>query len=446
MRKKTLQLLIIFCGLLLPVISSSQTTIDSKYGTDSALCIRNVALYSGFYKNGNYDDAIRHWNQVLTICPKNSRNIYSRGVQMFRHWIENETDIVRKEGLIDSLSLIYDMRIKYFGKDQRYPEGWILGQKGIDMIKYRKEEVEIGYELLNRSVDLMVNQSKPPVILTLMQCARQLFSMGLLSNEETIDLYSKLNDIADNNLKSKPGDAGYTQAKNGIEQHFTGSGAANCDALITLFGPKLEENPDDIELLKKVTQLLTRAECVDSELFTIATESLYELEPSSGAARAMAMRFLSKENYDKAIEYYNYAIDLEEDPIAKAEYYYSLGQITFSIKADYKKARDYANKAIQLNPEYGVAFLLKGNCYAASYKSFSKDDFENSTVFWVAVDNFVRAKSVDSEQTDKANELIRKYSQYFPPNDQIFFRTLEVGNSYTIGGWINERTTIRSRR
>ena len=445
MKRKTLQLLIVIIGLILPIISNSQT-LDSKYGTDSVKCLISKSLYTGFYNNGNYKDALGPWNDVLRICPKSSRNTYNHGVKMFRIRIQNETDIVKKEQLIDSLSIIYDMRVKYFGNDLKYPEGWILGQKGIDMIKYRREEVEIGHEILGKSIELMKNKSKPPVILTYMQCTRELFKMGILDNAEAINIFSIVNDIADSNLKAKPGDAGYTQAKTGIEKHFTGSGAANCEALITLFGPKLEENPDDIDMLKKVTQLLSRAGCIDSDFFTSTTESLYKLEPSSGAANAIAKRFLQKEDYDKAIEYYNYAIEIEEDPMSKAEYYYSLGQITYSIKADYKKARDYAIQAIQLNPDYGGAFLLKGNCYAASYKSFSKNDFENSTVFWVAVDNFKKAKKVDPDLAIRANELINKYSQYFPPIDQIFFRELKEGDSYTVGGWINERTIIKASK
>lgn len=447
MKKTLLSLLLVllFLGLFLPPRSVAQT-IDTKYGTDSILCVRNFSIYKGFYDHKNFNDALPAWNKVLKICPKFSRNTYKHGVIMFKNRIANEADIVKKEELIDSLFLIYDKRIKYFGDDKNYSEGWILGLKGVDIIKYRKEEVELGFEILSKSVELMGNKSSARVILTCMQCARQLFKMGLVDSDQMIELFTELNDIADFNLKNKPGDALYSPAKAGIEQHFTNSEAADCEALINLFTKKFEESPEDIELVKKITQLLARTECTDSDLFTNATEALYKLEPSSGAANAIGKRFLQKEEYDKAIKYLEYAIELEENQVKKATYFYSLGQIYYSVKVDYKKAREYALKAINSNPSYGEPYILKGNIYIASYKDFSNNDFNNSTVFWVAVDNFAKAKSVDPALNDEANRLINKYSPYFPPADKIFYEGLKFGDPYYVNGWINEKTTIRVRK
>ena len=57
----------------------------------------------------------------------------------------------------------------------------------------------------------------------------------------------------------------------------------------------------------------------------------------------------------------------------------------------------------------------------------------------------MKAKSVDSNVADEANGQIATFSAHFPATDEIFFEGLEVGATYTVGGWINERTTIRSR-
>jgi hypothetical protein len=62
------------------------------------------------------------------------------------------------------------------------------------------------------------------------------------------------------------------------------------------------------------------------------------------------------------------------------------------------------------------------------------------------VDKFIQAKMVDPEQSKKANDLINQYSQYFPINEDVFMWTLEDGKKYTVGGWINEQTIVRSRK
>ncbi len=70
----------------------------------------------------------------------------------------------------------------------------------------------------------------------------------------------------------------------------------------------------------------------------------------------------------------------------------------------------------------GDPYILIGNLYAASAKNFGSNEFEHKTAYWVAVDMFYKAKSVDAEVATKANELISIYSKHFPGTEQIFFQ------------------------
>lgn len=82
----------------------------------------------------------------------------------------------------------------------------------------------------------------------------------------------------------------------------------------------------------------------------------------------------------------------------------------------------------------------------ASERNCGADDFEKKAVFWAAVDKYAKAKQVDSELEESMNSLIASYSQYFPSKEDIFFHDLKVGDTYSIGCWINERTTVRERK
>lgn len=65
-------------------------------------------------------------------------------------------------------------------------------------------------------------------------------------------------------------------------------------------------------------------------------------------------------------------------------------------------------------------------------------------VYWVAVDKFVKAKSVDPSCAGEANGLIARYSKYFPEDKEIFMHPdINKGSSYTVGGWIGESTIVR---
>jgi tetratricopeptide (TPR) repeat protein len=249
------------------------------------------------------------------------------------------------------------------------------------------------------------------------------------------------------NQKSASGDTDpkIPQAVESIEKIFAESGAADCDALIEIFTVKFDETPDDIELLKKITTLLDETNCEESELYAKSAEALYNLEPSADAAAKLANVFAVKSEYAKAKEYYNNAISQETDAEKKSKYYYYLANVEYQQK-DYPLARKHCLAAIDLNSSYGEAYILIGSAYAASSGSCGESDFEKQAVYWAAVDKFVKAKNVDPSVKETADEQIQAYSKRFPHNEITFFNGYTDGQSYKVGCWIQETTTVRTTK
>lgn len=437
---RVILLILVISGLFISLPGNGQV---KRAGDD--ICKRNYSIYKGFLDNLDYDEAIKSWRIAYNNCPEYSRNIYTHGLKIMKHFMNKASDLVFKENYLDTIFMIYDQRIKYYGDDPKYPEGYILGEKGCDLLKYRKDNVESVYEVLSKAVKLSGNKAKPKVILSLMLASRQMYKIGLIDQEEVINQYTSCLNIADSNIANDNNISSYQTAKLGIEKHFTSSGAADCDALLQLFKPKFAENPQDIELLKKISSHLKKNKCTDSQFYLNITEAIFNIEPSAGAAHNIVRRLLIKEEYARAMDYLEKSISLETNEEAKAEYYYELGQLQYIFKGDYQKARYYANEAIKIRPDWGLPYILIGKIYISSHKNFSKDDFERSTVFWVAVDKFSTARSVDHNVKEEAQKLITQYSIYFPASEKIFFKTLKIGDSYKVKGWINENTRIRSR-
>ena len=108
---------------------------------------------------------------------------------------------------------------------------------------------------------------------------------------------------------------------------------------------------------------------------------------------------------------------------------------------------------MEVLPGQGRCYILIGCCYAAA-KPYSESDYPaakcailNKTVFWAAVDQFVKAKTIDQSCTDDANKLIAAYSKYFPTKEEMFDLPGEFGSgTFIVGGWINEKTTCRSAK
>lgn len=420
----------------------------SKYGhgADSISCIKNFSLYRSNAKQKNFDEFTENaWKIVYTECPKVSQYLYIDGVKMVEIAIKKEEDATQKEILIDSMMRIYDKRIKYFNN-----KGSVLGRKGVDFLRYSENSVENmqkGYEILKESITLEKYKSRAPQLLTFFQASNSLFKEGAIEAGDVVADFGMVIEITEYviiNGKKEKDKKNMTLAKSSVEKIFEDGGAANCDDLVPYYAAKFEETPEDFEFLKKASGLLKSTKCTESDLYFNMSIKLNSLEPTADRAYALAKRVNIDDKLNEAVVYYEQAIELQEDDLQKAKYYLELGDVTRRL-GDYPKARTYALKSIELDAGSGYPYLLIGNIYAASSKSCGEEEFEQKAVYWAAVDKFAKAKSVDPELTSDANKFIDAYKPHFPDNETIFFYNLKQGDSYTVGCWINERTTVRAR-
>ncbi len=413
------------------------------HGADSIRCIRNFSLFREYVKQNNYDLAKEPWKIVYAECPKATKYIYIDGIRMLEIDIKKTNDEIQKEVLIDSMMNIYDQRIKYYGQ-----KGYVLGNKGVNFIKYSKSSVENmqkGYDFLKESITIEKHKSGPAQLLTFMQASNSLFKAQAIEAGEVVADFGMIVEITDLVIKSGTNRApNMKMVKASVENIFEESGAANCDDLVPFYATKYAETPEDIEFLRKATDLLRSTKCTDSDLFFNMAEKLNSIEPSALLAKELAKINNQKENLEDAARYYKQAIEMQSDNIEKANYYLELGDVTRRL-GNYSQARTYALNSIELNPENGYPYLLIGNIYAASSKSCSEDNFEQKAVYWAAVDKFAKAKSIDPELAVDANKFIEAYRPHFPDTETIFFYGLKVGDTYTVECWINEKTTVRSR-
>jgi len=267
--------------------------------------------------------------------------------------------------------------------------------------------------------------------------------------EAVVKNYIKVSDILSSQISKLPATSKKLPVLKGVKENveklFATSGAADCETIENIFAPQLSENKDNLDWLKLVNKLLARANCEDAQLLYDVSESLNIIEPSSSSAYGLARMYLKTQDLTKAIEYYNQAIDLEEEADQKAVFLYQLELIKFN-QGKLAESRSNAQKAIELRPNWGDPYILIGNLYATSSKNFGTKEFEHKTAYWAAVDQFNKAKKVDPTVAQKANELIGIYSQHFPGTEEIFFEGLTVGDSYSIGGWIGVSTKIRGKK
>ena len=318
--------------------------------------------------------------------------------------------------------MIYDKRIALYGQ-----EGTYLGSKAIMLNKYRPEKSTEVYDMLARTFEVAGNSTAFGVLKLYMVVALNRYNKEEISKEVMVNIYSSISDALAEQLEKETKEdkkAKIADAATAVEELFVNSSAADCKSIIDVFSPKFEADPTNVELAKKIVNLLRKGnsdECKLSDLYMRAAIVMYENEKSSAAAHAIGQAYFKRGESGKAEQYYTEAISLEEDASKKADMYYELGLLYFSGMNNYQKARQAARNALAADPNCGKAYMLIGKVYAAGGKGCGESDFEKKSLWWLVVDQFQKAKNVDSSVANEANQLIAKYSEHFPSQQDAFW-------------------------
>ena len=414
---------------------SAQGVKMPKYGKDSVQCVTHISLYREFYKQQNYIDALPHWRWAFNNCPIASLNLYIDGAKMMGYMADNSKEASKRNLYIDTLMSVYDQRIKYFGR-----EGYVTGRKYLELLNYRPTDTMTIYNGLRHSIELEGVNSDPVVVSNYFMLNDNMVRSGRFPADSIASAYDILSAITDENLAGDKDLEKWGNSKQLLEAVF--EPYATCDQLIKIYGKKFNETPNDTVLLKKITFMLDKKDCTDSDLFFMATENLHKAKPTGASAFMMGRMYLKKGDKSKASDYFLEAVPMIEDQQKTTAYYY-LAVMAFESK-NYSTSRSYCLKALSINPNDGRSYILIGDMYAITAPSCGDDEIAKRAGYWTAVDKYVRARQVDASVADEANAKIATYSRQFPLKERLFFNDVKPGSPYSVNCWYSESTTVRS--
>lgn len=454
MKKFLLSMVTITVG----VAAYAQTGVESNtpygIGNDSIDCVKNITFYKTYAKSGSYADAYTFWKRVYDNCPAASKDTYIIGADILRWNIDNAKTPEEKKKFTEELMGMYDTRLKYFGDDPNYGIDYILGSKIADYVNYYGDEVDYAkiYDELKPVV--MEKQSKTDPLALYYYSYSSLVKLSKDPSHK--EQYVKDHFMVDGfyaeviAAAKASGDASKVESYEGFKQSgeaaFAASGAADCETMERIYAPQIEEKKNDKDFLSTVVALLQSVRCTESPIYFSASEHLYNIEPSAKAALGIASKAYKDGQYDRAEKFYKEAISMSDDSSEKGEIYYMLGVLSFE-RGQFSQARTYANSAMSNKKGFGAPMLLIASMYASSARNIYPDDpIRQRIVYCLVVDKASQAKSIDPSVATEANRLIGQYSQHYPSKEDVFMHPdLNAGDSFTVGGWIGETTTIRTK-
>jgi len=421
------------------VFSQAQLAAEDVPSDDELIRGQLMSIYREYFKWKDYDLGLESWWTLFNDYPDVSEILYVDGVTMYRHFIQETPEGQDRNNKIDTLMLIYDQRITYFGG-----EGNVLGRKGSDLLRYRsdsQEELQAAHGMLKKSLDIEERKSRETVMLNYMASGLLLHKASLKDKNQVLEDYFLVTGL----LEQQGGNSSRRErTRAAIEEMILKEGILSCEGLDHHFGPQLDQNSGNPDLLKKILHSYSLAGCEQSALYTAASEKLYQIEPGSESAHELAMLFISRNDLEKAARYLQMAV--ADDQLSKetrAEWFYELCIVCLA-KGDPCDAIIFAREALAYSDNHGKACLALGDAFIACRKELG-DDFSQQSAYWAAADMYHTAARIDPALSEESSEKLAICAGQFPSKEEIFFQDLRVGSDYRVGGCIQEITTVRSR-
>ncbi len=416
---------------------------NPDFGPDSISrmeCAHDLSTMSEFMKINLPDHALPSWRRVFNNCPASSRNIYLYGVRIYSDKIENSDDEVKKSAYFDTLMIIYDKRIEYFGE-----EGRVLGRKGMDILKYKGESsYEEAYITFKKSVILIQEESETNVLIGLSETGYAMLMSDKINIGEFLSDYILITGILDKQLQNSRLRNRATMAAERVEYTLSRVNIDDCEEIENAFKTRFLSNPEEENTLLTINKLLRNAGCEKNDFYRDVQLNLLKITPSADIAAEVAKHFIRNDKYPEALDYLLKSLELETSSEKKAQYALQIAVIYCSRVTNYKSAAEYAIKASELNPGWGEPYFALAHAYIEGIKECTDDPFERSAIYWLAVDVMEEARKSDPSVADRAANNIQEYSRYFPSKEECFFRSLNEGSTFHFGCWINRTIRVKT--
>jgi tetratricopeptide (TPR) repeat protein len=427
-----------------PFNSQSQGT--GNYGENPDACKKNLSIMLTYYKQKAYDDAARSFRKCLFECPESSKNVYIVGEKVMKHFIKRNSKNKEVKSLyVDSLLMIYDLRLKNFPGTEK-SQMKVLENKGKILAQYRiNQSLEKAYNLLDSVISYNGTKTKASTASRFMQTTKLMNKRNKLDCSEVITNYLKVNQIINANIEEPKTKKSYSSLK--IKSIAYANSCLECDLLDSLYAFDFQKNQEDTTWLDEGINLLSDKKCKSSEVLVKMMEKRFDSAPAAKTAIALAGYYEGKAENSKAGEFYNKAIELQKDSLKLEKYLVKKGKFQNRI-GNYSGARSTAKKVLDLNPSNAKALIIIGDAIGYGAGNCKDLKFGGAEVFWVAVNYYNKAARIaeDPEIKASAQKKIAQNSSYFPAKNAIFLKSLNIGDSYQVGCWVNASTTIREKQ
>jgi tetratricopeptide (TPR) repeat protein len=399
----------------------------------------NKVLYEDALRNKSYKHAQIPLNWLLTNAPQLNTSIYINGAEIYDALATAEKDPARKQAYADSLLIIYDQRIKNCGE-----EPTVLNRKVLSYFKYNFNNTAKLADILalfDKVFELNGNNVMDGTLVPYMQAVRvNKLKLKTLTEDQIFQRYDLLTNVIDAKIKKAQSEGKpiekYKTFQNDIDAILMTIVTVTCDMVKKNMEPKFKANPTDIGLAKKIFTFMLQGKCTEDPLWLEAGMAIHQATPAPerdcGLAKNLGLKYMVKEDFQKAEELLKEAQTLCKEAADKADILVYLGSLE-ARKGNKNGARDLFQQASSKE-----GFEKIGDLYYNSFNDCAQKDnqADDRAVYLIAFDWYQKAGASDKMSAAK---------KQFPSKEEIFLKNYQAGQTIKVGCWINETTTVRTR-
>ena len=442
MKKKMKSSLLGIAFILLTAITGFSQCKEVLWPENKEKAEESVALYGDAMKQQNWRAAVPPFQWMLKNAPKWNTKLYIDGTEIYNKLASAEKDPIKKQVLVDSLMMLYDMRVTNCGDEVN-----VLNRKAIYAATYNAQNKAKTAEVLalyDKVYEISGNNVLDNNLLTYMQVIQlNAVLTKNLSDDQILERYDKLSSVID--VKIKKAQEGNKQTevdrlkatKSSVDDILIKLVKVDCDFVKKNLEPKFKKNPNDIALAKKIFQFMTTGGCIEDPLWLQTAEVLHKDSPDYGLAINMAKIYAKNGNVDKAESLASEAITIAPTAANKATANLFVGDLQ-AQKGSKSAAREAYRKAIAADPSSKDGYEKIGDLYMGSFKDCAKGSSlaEDRLVYLAAYDMY--AKAGDQSKMNQARGQ-------FPSVTELFELNWKEGETKSISCWVGETVVLRTR-
>lgn len=396
---------------------------------------RNYQIRASDNMRYNYfEKAIPDINWLLKNVPLRSETIQSWAMEAYEQ-VAEQSEKERKAVLLDSMLFAYKSKEQYFGLSDIEKNKFAFRYfKYFQNDAEKLKEAYPFFKELFSTPDLPINNNLIPYMAI---TEKYNAKVQALDQSEIMDVYMLTSErvakeyFNDDNKRYQS----YSSFLNTSLKNIFG-GEMPCSAVQRMSDGLT--NPDSVLVAKKVLTDNLNSGCGRTDGYTASLEMLVRNEPTAGLYKILAQYAAVDKDYDQAIEYYEKAINLEEDAKKQADIHMDVANIYF-INLNKPKSREHALKVIELDKEQASsAYSFIGNLYLSSFDDCADryDIVQDKAVYLAAYDMFFLAKDTKGMEDAQLR---------FPTREEAFNLNMDDGDQIDVGCWIQRKTELRTR-